>query len=70
MASTVHTDAIILDGMLGVDVTAQFAGTDDEPEAFWLYHAGTREEVSPEVYGQMDSEDWDIVSDAVWQQWH
>ena len=68
--STVHTDTVILDGMLGVDVKAIFAGNDDSPEAIWLYHRDTREEVSPLVYGQMEKEDWDIVAEAIWSQWH
>lgn len=70
MTSTVHTDATIIDGTLEVDIRAQFAGNDDEPEGIWLYHSGTRQEIDRADYDQMSSIDWGNVERAIWSQWH
>ena len=70
MASTVHTDATIFDGDFDVAVKAQFAGTDEVPEAIWLYMPGTSEEVPGAVYDEMSAEDWEEVERQIWVQWH
>lgn len=68
MATPLYAEATIFNG-LPVDVTAMFAGTDDEPESTRVYWRGGGE-VTPAVYAKMTADDWSAIDAAVWAQWH
>jgi hypothetical protein len=61
MTDLIYADATILDGT-PVDVQAQFAYGDHEPEAIFVFYAGTRNQVN---LLDLDQGDWDSVNDAI-----